>query len=71
MTEPQFISVIGPLLIYIIGFFALGMTIFVYLEVKDRIAKFQSQYKQQCEIDTLKKENQLLQKTIVANIKVA
>ena len=71
MTDPQFVAIAGPILIYILGFFALGMTIFVYLEVKDRIAKFQSQYRQQCEIDTLKKENQALQKTIVANIKVA
>ena len=71
MTEPQFISVIGPLLIYIIGFLAVAMTIFVYVEFKDRMAKFQTQYRQQCEIDTLKKENQVLQKTIIANIKVA
>ena len=71
MTEPQFISVIGPLLIYIIGFLAVFMTVFTYLEIKEKRANFKSQYLQKCEIDTLKKENQVLQKTIVANIKVA
>jgi len=71
MTEPQFISIIGPLLIYIIGFLAVFMTIFTYFEIKEKRAKFQSQYRQQCEIDALKKENQVLQNTIVANIKVA
>jgi len=71
MTEPQFMAVAGPLLLYILGFLAVAMTIFVYVEFKDRMAKFQTQYRQQCEIDTLKKENQVLQKTIIANIKVA
>ena len=71
MTEPQFISVIGPLLIYIIGFLAVFMTVFTYFEIKEKRANFKSQYIQKCEIDALKKENQLLQKTIVANIKVA
>ena len=71
MTEIQFMAIAGPLLLYILGFLAVAMTIFVYVEFKDRMAKFQTQYRQQCEIDTLKKENQVLQKTIVANIKVA
>ena len=71
MTEPQFISVIGPLLIYIIGFLAVFMTVFTYFEIKEKRANFKSQYMQKCEIDALKKENQMLQKTIVANIKVA
>ena len=71
MTEPQFISVIGPILIYILGFLAVFMTVFTFFEIKEKRAKFKSQYLQKCEIDTLKKENQLLQKTIVANIKVA
>ena len=71
MTEPQFISVIGPLLIYIIGFLAVFMTVFTYLEIKEKRANFKSQYMQKCEIDALKKENQVLQKTIIANIKVA
>jgi len=71
MTEPQFISVMGPLLIYIIGFLAVFMTVFTFFEIKEKRAKFQSQYRQQCEIDALKKENQVLQKTIVANIRVA
>ena len=69
MTEPQFISVIGPLLIYIIGFLAVFMTVFTYFEIKEKRAKFQSQYRQQCEIDTLKKENQDLKDSIVAKIR--
>ena len=71
MTEIQFMAIAGPLLLYILGFLAVFMTVFTYFEIKEKRAKFQSQYRQQCEIDTLKKENQVLQKTIIANIKVA
>ena len=56
MTEPQFISVIGPILIYILGFLAVFMTVFTYFEIKEKRANFKSQYRQQCEIDTLKKK---------------
>ena len=69
MTEPQFLSIAGPLLLYILGFLAVAMTIFVYVEFKDRMAKFQTQYRQQCEIDALKKENQELKDSLIAKIR--
>ena len=58
MTEPQFMAVIGPILIYILGVLAVFMTVFTYFEIKEKRAKFKSQYMQQREIDALKKENQ-------------
>ena len=64
MTEPQFLFFAGPLLLYIIGFLAVVMTVFLYLEFKEKRAKFKSQYAQQREIDALKKENQYLKKPI-------
>ena len=69
MTEPQFLAIAGPLLLYILGFLAVAMTIFVYVEFKDRMAKFQSQYMQQREIDALKKENQELKDSLIAKIR--
>ena len=69
MTEPQFISVIGPLLIYIIGFLAVFMTVFTYLEIKEKRAKFKNYHVQQREIDKLKKENQDLKDSIVAKVR--
>ena len=64
MTELQFLFFAGPLLLYIIGFLAVVMTVFLYLEFKEKRAKFKSQYAQQREIDALKKENQYLKKPI-------
>ena len=69
MTEPQFISVIGPILIYILGFLAVFMTVFTFFEIKEKRANFKSQYRQQCEIDTLKKENQDLKDSVIAKIR--
>ena len=69
MTEPQFLSIAGPLLLYILGFLAVAMTIFVYVEFKDRMANFQSHYRQQCEIDTLKKGNQELKDSLITKIR--
>ena len=69
MTEPQFMAIAGPLMLYIIGFVAVVMTGFFYLELKEKRAKFKSQYMQQREIDTLKKENQDLKDSIVAKIR--
>lgn len=69
MTEPQFLAIAGPLLLYILGFFAVVMTVFLYLELKEKRAKFKSQYIQQREIDALKKENQDLKDSIVAKIR--
>ena len=69
MTEPQFMAIAGPLLLYILGFLAVVMTVFLYLELKDRISKFKNYHVQQREIDTLKKENQDLKDSIVAKIR--
>ena len=69
MTEPQFLAIAGPLLLYILGFFAVVMTVFLYLELKEKRAKFKSQYVQQREIDALKKENQDLKDSVVAKIR--
>jgi len=69
MSELQFMAVAGPLLLYILGFLAVAMTIFVYVEFKDRMAKFQSRYMQQREIDALKKENQELKDSLIAKIR--
>ena len=69
MTEPQFLFFAGPLMLYVIGFIAVVMTVFLYLELKEKRAKFKSQYVQQREIDALKKENQDLKDSIVAKVR--
>jgi len=69
MTEPQFMAIAGPLLLYILGFLAVVMTVFLYLELKDRISKFKNYHVQQREIDTLKKENQDLKDSVIAKIR--
>ena len=69
MTEPQFMAIAGPLLLYILGFLAVVMTVFLYLELKDRISKFKNYHVQQREIDKLKKENQDLKDSVVAKIR--
>ena len=69
MTEPQFMAIAGPLLLYILGFLAVVMTGFFYLEFKEKRAKFKNQFEQQRIIDKLKKENQDLKDSIVAKIR--
>ena len=69
MTEPQFLAIAGPLLLYILGFLAVVMTVFLYLELKEKRSKFKNQYIQQREIDTLKKENQDLKDSLIAKIR--
>ena len=69
MSEPQFMAIAGPLLLYILGFLAVVMTVFLYLELKEKRSKFKSQYMQQREIDTLKKENQDLKDSLIAKIR--
>ena len=69
MTEPQFMAIAGPLLLYILGFLAVVMTVFLYLELKEKRSKFKNYYVQQREIDKLKKENQDLKDSIVAKIR--
>ena len=69
MTEPQFLAIASPLLLYILGFLAVVMTVFLYLELKEKRSKFKNYYVQQREIDKLKKENQDLKDSIVAKIR--
>ena len=69
MTEPQFMAIAGPLMLYILGFLAVVMTVFLYLELQEKRSKFKSQYMQQREIDTLKKENQDLKDSLIAKIR--
>jgi cell shape-determining protein MreC len=69
MTEIQFMAIAGPLLLYILGFLAVVMTVFLYLELKEKRAKFKNYYVQQREIDKLKKENQDLKDSIVAKVR--
>ena len=69
MTELQFMAIAGPLMLYILGFLAVVLTGFFYLELKDRMFKFKSQYTQQREIDSLKKENQDLKDSLIAKIR--
>ena len=69
MTEPQFMAIAGPLLLYILGFLAVVMTVFLYLELKEKRSKFKNYYVQQREIDTLKKENQDLKDSLISKIR--
>ena len=69
MTEPQFLFFAGPLMLYVIGFLAVVMTVFLYLELKEKRAKFKNYHVQQREIDKLKKENQDLKDSIVAKVR--
>ena len=69
MTEPQFLAIASPLLLYILGFLAVVMTGFFYLEFKEKRAKFKNQFEQQRIIDKLKKENQDLKDSIVAKVR--
>ena len=69
MTEPQFMAIAGPLLLYILGFLAVVMTVFLYLELKEKRSKFKHQLEQQREIVKLKKENQDLKDSLIAKIR--
>ena len=69
MSEPQFMAIAGPLLLYILGFLAVVMTVFLYLELKEKRSKFKHQLEQQRIIDTLKKENQDLKDSLIAKIR--
>ena len=69
MTELQFMAMAGPLMLYIFGVIAVVMTIFFYLELKEKRSKFKNYHVQQREIDRLKKENQDLKDSVVAKIR--
>ena len=69
MTEIQFMAMAGPLMLYIFGVIAVVMTIFFYLEIKEKRSKFKNYHVQQREIDRLKEENQDLKDSVVAKIR--
>ena len=62
MTETQLISYAAPLIIYIMAAVSIAMTAFLYLELKEKKARFKNFWKQQREIDSLEDKNKELEK---------
>jgi len=60
MTETQLIAYAAPLIIYIMAAAAIAITAFLYLELKEKKARFKNFWKQEREIDNLKDENKAL-----------
>ena len=60
MTEAQLIYFASPLIIYILGAISIAITAFLYLELKEKKARFKNFWKQEREIDNLKDENKAL-----------
>ena len=62
MTETQLIAYAAPLIIYIMTAVSIAMTAFLYLEFKEKKARFKNFWKQQREIDNLTDKNNELEK---------
>ena len=62
MTEAQLIAYAAPLIIYIMAAVSIAMTAFLYLELKEKKARFKNFFKQQREIDNLTDKNNELEK---------
>jgi len=62
MTETQLIAYAAPLIIYIMAAVSIAMTAFLYLELKEKKARFKNFWKQQREIDSLTDKNNELEK---------
>ena len=62
MTEAQLIAYAAPLIIYIMAAVSIAMTAFLYLELKEKKARFKNFWKQQREIDSLEDKNKELEK---------
>ena len=60
MTEAQLLAYTAPLIIYIMAAAAIAITAFLYLELKEKKARFKNFYRQQQVIDDLKDENKAL-----------
>ena len=60
MTEAQLLAYAAPLIIYIMAAAAIAITAFLYLELKEKKARFKNFWKQEREIDNLKDENKAL-----------
>ena len=61
MTETQLIAYAAPLIIYIMAAAAIAITAFLYLELKEKKARFKNFYRQQQEIDDLEDKNKKLE----------
>jgi cell division protein FtsB len=62
MTETQLIAYAAPLIIYIMAAVSIAMTAFLYLELKEKKARFKNFWAQQREIDNLEDKNKELEK---------
>ena len=62
MTETQLIAYAAPLIIYIMAAVSIAMTAFLYLELKEKKARFKNFWNQQREIDNLTDKNNELEK---------
>ena len=60
MTEAQLLAYAAPLIIYIMAAVSIAITAFLYLELKEKKARFKNFWKQEREIDNLKDENKAL-----------
>ena len=61
MTEAQLLAYTAPLIIYIMAAVSIAITAFLYLELKEKKARFKNFWKQEREIDNLKDENKNLE----------
>ena len=61
MTEAQLLAYTAPLIIYIVAAVSIAITAFLYLELKEKKARFKNFWKQEREIDNLKDENKKLE----------
>ena len=61
MTEAQLLAYTAPLIIYIMAAVSIAITAFLYLELKEKKARFKNFWKQEREIDNLKDENKKLE----------
>ena len=60
MTEAQLLAYTAPLITYIMAAVSIAITAFLYLELKEKKARFKNFWKQEREIDNLKDENKAL-----------
>jgi len=60
MTEAQLLAYTAPLIIYIMVAVSIAITAFLYLELKEKKARFKNFWVQEREIDKLKDENKAL-----------
>jgi len=61
MTEAQLLAYTAPLIIYIMAAVSIAITAFLYLELKEKKARFKNFYRQQQEIEDLEDKNKKLE----------